>query len=134
MKIVDQIYHCQMPGQVFGIWQLQCHLYIFQPHTEVQVVLITDMGFEMGWFIPYVVEKLMEQIVHEFQLDTANLIWLEHYTSSFRKPTGADFSQVVVEWCHGQAKNPRWVEISPQTVKTLLGEGPSQLPAEEVSV
>jgi hypothetical protein len=36
MKIVDQIYHCQMPGQVFGVWQLQCHLRIFQPHSEGQ--------------------------------------------------------------------------------------------------
>lgn len=122
MKTVDQTYHCQLPGQVFGVWQLQCHLRIFQPHSEVQTVMVTDMGFEMGWFIPYLVEKLIEQIVREFHLDPAKLIWIEHYTPTFRKPSCADFSQVTFDWANGQATNPQWKEIDPETAKALISE------------
>lgn len=122
MKIVDQIYHCQMPGQVFGVWQLQCHLRIFQPHSEVQTVLVTDMGFEMGWFIPYLIEKLIDQIVREFDLDPAKLIWIEHYTPAFRKPSHVDFSQVTFDWHNGQATNPQWNAIAPEAAKALISE------------
>jgi len=126
MKIVDQIYHCQLPGQVFGIWYLQCHLRIFQPHSEVQTVMVTDMGFEMGWFIPYLVEKLVDQIVAEFRLDPARLIWIEHYTPTFRKPSCADFSQVTFVWHNGQATNPQWQEITPEVAQALTNN-PFQL-------
>lgn len=61
--MIDQIYQCQIPGQELGIWQVQCHLRIFQPHPGIQTVLINDMGFEIGWFIPYLVEQLVEQVV-----------------------------------------------------------------------
>lgn len=122
MKIIDQIYQCQMPGQVFGIWQLQCRLRIFQPHTEVQTVMITDMGFEMGRFIPYLVEKLVDQIVLEFHLDPAKLIWIEHYTPNFRKPDCADFNQVTFEWQNGQATHPQWHAIAAKAAQALAGE------------
>lgn len=122
MKIVDQIYRCQLPGQVFGLWKLQCHLRIFQPHHEVQTVIVTDMGFEMGWFIPYLVEKLADQIVREFYLDPTKLVWIEHYTASFQKPTCADFSQVTFDWHNGQATNPQWTAIAPETAQALISE------------
>lgn len=122
MKIIDQIYSCQMPGQVFGVWQLQCRLQIFQPHREVQTVMVTNMGVEMHWFIPYNVERLIEQVVEEFHLDPAQLIWIEHYTPGFRKPTCADFSQVTFEWHHGQVVNPRWTAITPKTAQILICE------------
>jgi len=55
MKKIDQSYHCQITGQAFGVWNLQCYLRIFQPHSEVQTVIIFDIGFEIGWFIPYTI-------------------------------------------------------------------------------
>lgn len=122
MKIIDQTYHCQLPGQVFGVWQLQCHLRIFQPHSEVQTVMVTDMGSEMGWFIPYLIEKLVDQIVREFHLDSTKLIWIEHYTPTFRKPSCADFSQVTFDWHNGKATNPQWTAIAPQTAQALISE------------
>ncbi len=122
MKIVDQIYCCLMPGQLFGIWQLQCHLRIFQPHPEVQTVMITDMGFEMGWFIPYVVERLIEQVVNEFQLNPEKLIWIEHYTPHFKKPTCTDFSQVTFDWEDGRVSNPQWAAISSETAEVFMSE------------
>jgi hypothetical protein len=128
MKVVDQIYHCEMPGQVFGMWHLQCHLRIFQPHTEVQTVMITDMGFEMGWFIPYVVERLIDQIVQEFSLNPAKLIWIEHYSPGFRKPSCSDFSQVIMHWQDGKAVNPRWQAIAPETAMALMGVAPDLEP------
>lgn len=120
MKITDQIYHCQLPGQVFGVWQLQCHLRIYQPHTEVQTVIITDLGLEMNWFIPYRVEDLIDQVVKEFHLDPAKLIWIEHYSPGFRKPTCANFSQITFEWQDGRATNPQWTAIAPETAQALM--------------
>lgn len=122
MKIVDRIYHCQVPGAVFGIWQLQCHLRIFQPRLDVQTVMVTDMGFERSWFIPYLIEQLINQIVKEFHLDPAKLIWIEHYTPTFRKPSCPDFSQVTFDWQNGQAKNPQWRAITPEIVQAFTSE------------
>ena len=124
MKTIDQTYCCQMPGQVFGDWRLQCHLRIFQPHpqTEVQTVMITDMGFEMGWFIPYIVERLIDQVVSEFHLNPAKLVWVEHYTPDPSQPTWADFSQVAFEWQNGQAANPRWFPITPKIAQALFSK------------
>jgi hypothetical protein len=122
MKTIDQIYHCQMPGQGFGTWQLQCHIRIFQPHEEVQTVMITNMGFEMGWFIPYVVENLVDQIVQEFHLNPGKLIWIEHYTSDLRKPSDTDFSHVTFDWHDGKAINPQWTAIAPSIVQALINE------------
>lgn len=122
MKTIDQLYCCQLSDQVFGIEQLQCRLRIFKLHAEVQTVMITAMRFEMGWFIPYVVGRLIEQVVKKFSLDPAKLIWVEHYTPTFRKPTLADFSQVTFEWHDGQATNLRWAEIPPKTVQALINE------------
>lgn len=119
MKIFDQIYCCQMPGQMFGVWQLQCRLRIFQS-SDVQTVMITDMGFEIGWFIPYTIERLIEQIVKEFWLNPAQVIWLEHYASTSRSLNCADFSRVTFEWQNGKATNPQWIAIDPAAVQTLI--------------
>lgn len=122
MKIADHIYHCQLPGQACGVWQLQCRLRIFQPHSEVQTVMITDMGFEMGWFIPYLIEQLVNQVVQEFHLDPAKLIWIEHYTPALQEPSRTDFSQITFDWHNGQATNPQWNEIAPETAQVLIRE------------
>lgn len=121
MKITDQIYSCQLPGQVFGIWQLQCHLRIFQSYSGIQSVMITDMGTEKRC-IPYVVEVLIEQIVEEFHLDVARLVWIEHYTPAFRKASCADFNQITFEWQNGQATNPRWIVATEEIVRAFIGE------------
>jgi len=122
MKIVDRIYTCQMPGQVFGLWELQCHLRIFCPHPEVQTVIITDMGWKMHRFIPYKVEVLANHILKEFHLDPVKLIWIEHYTSNFRRPTCAPFSQITFTWQDGLATYPRSTAIAPQTVQAFISE------------
>ena len=122
MKIIDQIYHCLIPGEVFGTWQLQCHLRIFQPHPEIQTVVITDMGFEFGWFIPYLVEALIDRVIQEFDLEPSKLAWIEHYTPEFRKPGCADFSQVVFSWQSGKSSNPQWIRITAETAQALIGE------------
>ncbi|MGA7938031.1 MAG: hypothetical protein WCA35_31065 [Kovacikia sp.] len=122
MKVIDQIYYCQMPGQVSGTWQLQCHLRIFRSHTNVHTVMITDMGFEIGWFNPSIIEKLVDQIVQEFQLDPAKLVWIEHYASDYRELSVADFSQVVFEWRKGKATNPQWLSIAPEVALALISE------------
>jgi len=124
MKTVDQIYHCQILGQALEEWQLECRLRIFQPqpHIEVQTVMITDMGFELGWFIPHVAESLIEHIVSDFHLNPVKLVWVEHYTPDFRRSTWEDFSQVVFEWQKGKAGNLRWFPLPPQIALALFSE------------
>lgn len=120
MPAIDQIYQCRMPGQDSGIWQVKCHLQIFQSGPHQQTVMLTDMGFEFGWFIPYVTAELATQIVREFDLDPAKLLWIEHYTPRLRRLTSADFSQLTFDWHNKQATNPRWSAIAPQTLQALI--------------
>lgn len=128
MKIFDRIYHCQIPGQAFDIWQLRCQLRIFQLHGEMQTVMITDasletdMNFDMDWFVPFLVDKLINDVVSKFHLNPAKLIWIEHCPPTFRKPSCANFSQVTFDWYNGQATNPQWIEIAPQTAQALINE------------
>jgi hypothetical protein len=122
MKITDQFYTCQMPGQGSSIWQLHCHLRIFRAHTNVHTVVISDMGFEIGWFNPVVIEKLVDQVVQEFHLDPANLVWLEHYASDERSLNDADFSQVAFEWQNGKATNPQWLSITSEVAQALTSK------------
>lgn len=122
MKFIDQIYSCRIAGQVFGAWNLKGHLRIFQPHAEVQTVLLTDMGFNMSWFVPYVTEELINRVVYEFDLDFADLVWIEHYTFQFRRPACSEFSQVTFDWQEGNARYPKWQAITPQVAQVLIGE------------
>lgn len=122
MKTINQIYSCQIPSLVSGMWDLRCHLRIFQVHPEVQTVIISDMVFEIGWFIPYIVEKLADQILQEFKLDPSKLVWLESYSPDRRNPTDADFSQVTFEWQDGKARHPQWHEIIPELAPAFISE------------
>lgn len=122
MKKIDQIYNCRIPGQLFGTWELQCHLRIYQPHPEQQTVIISDMGLENHWFIPYQIESLVHLVVEEFQLHPASLIWIEHYSNEFSKPSTSQFNQVLFEWQAGGVTNPKWVSLTAEAAQTLAGE------------
>jgi len=136
MKTIDQTYYCQLPGQMSGTWQLQCHLCIFQSRSEVQTVtstdtvMITDMGFEMGWFIPYLIETLVNQIVSEFDLNPEKLVWIEHYSSDYRELNATDFSQVTFDWQNGKATNPQWTAITHRAVQELINEDSPLIPVQ----
>ncbi|XGW00130.1 MAG: hypothetical protein ACAF41_14490 [Leptolyngbya sp. BL-A-14] len=128
MKIIDQFYTCKMPGPGSCTWQLHCHLRIFRARTNVHTVMIADTGFEIGWFNPDVIERLVNQVVHEFELDPAKLVWLEYYPSNDRTSTPAyrtstpTFSQVAFEWQNGKATNPQWLSIAPEVAQALISE------------
>jgi hypothetical protein len=124
MKTIDQIYHCQIPSQLSGFWQLQCHLRIFQPYKykEVQIVTLDSMGFEINWFIPYILEQLVERIVSEFHLDPAKLIWVESYAPHCDQPTYADCSQINFDWKNEKATNPQWTPLTLEVAQALMGE------------
>lgn len=119
---IEQPYHCQIPGQIFGVWNLQCHLHIYYPHPEQQTVIISDMRSESNWFIPYQVEFLISQIIQEFHLNPDLLVWIEHYSSCLRKSSWSDFSQVEFQWQSGKVINPRWKDIDRELAQILAGE------------
>lgn len=122
MKIIDQIYHCQMPDPVFGVWILNCYLQIFISHTDIQTVIISDLGFELGWFNPCIVERIADKVVQEFHLNPAKLVWFEHYSSDDQDLNATDFSQVVFQWKNGKATNPQWISINSAEVQLLISE------------
>lgn len=119
---IEQRYYCQIPGQIFGVWDLQCQLRIYYPHPELQTVIISDMCSETNWFIPYQVEFLINQIIHEFHLDPERLVWIEHYSSQIKKTSWADFSQVEFQWHTGKAINPTWKNIDQELAQSWAGE------------
>ncbi|HEY9615727.1 MAG TPA: hypothetical protein V6C64_02730 [Microcoleaceae cyanobacterium] len=119
---IEQLYHCRIPGQIFGVWNLQCHLHIYYPHPEQQTVIISDMRSEGNWFIPYQVEFLINQIINEFHLNPDLLVWIEHYSSRLRKSSWSDFSQVEFQWHSGKAVNPQWKDINQTLARSLAGE------------
>jgi hypothetical protein len=122
MKIVDQSYQCTVPGQDFGTWQLHCYLQIFHSSLGQHIVMVSDMGCETGWFFPYKIEQLANQIVQKFQLDCDRLIWIEHCPSDTSRPKYNGFSQVSFQWQAGKATNPQWHPIDEHLVEVLRQE------------
>jgi len=92
--------------------------------------MITDMGFEMGWFIPYLIETLVNQIVSEFDLNPEKLVWIEHYSSDYRELNATDFSQVTFDWQNGKATNPQWTAITHRAVQELINEDSPLIPVQ----
>jgi hypothetical protein len=121
MKSIDQLYCCHVPGQEFGIWKIRCRVRIFYPHPEVQTVIVTDMGFKSGWFVPCKVEALATLIVEEFGLNPDLVIWIEHYSRQFKQPSCPDFSEVTFDWSTGKAANPEWQVIDKEIARALVG-------------
>ncbi|MGI0485187.1 hypothetical protein ACN4EK_07100 [Pantanalinema rosaneae CENA516] len=119
---IEQPYYCQIPGQLFGVWNLQCHLHIYYPHPEQQTVIISDMRSEANWFIPYQVEYLINQIIHKFHLNPDLLIWIEHYSPGLKKSSWSNFSQVEFQWHSGKATHPEWKDINQELAQVLAGE------------
>ncbi|MDX2244719.1 MAG: hypothetical protein NW224_28935 [Leptolyngbyaceae cyanobacterium bins.302] len=121
MKTVDQLYSCHVPGQVFGIWNIQCRVRIYYPHPEVQTVVITNIMLTSGWFVPCKAESLATLIVEKFDLNPDLVVWVEHYSRGFKKPSCPDFSEITFDWCAGKASNPEWTEISEEMAQLLVG-------------
>jgi hypothetical protein len=108
MKTVDQLYQCHIAGQNSGIWTVQCYLQIFHQQSGQQIVIVSDMSCETGWFIPYKLEQLASQILKEFQLNPDRLVWIEHDLFYAGQSSCTKFSQVLFQWKDGKATNPQW--------------------------
>jgi hypothetical protein len=122
MKTVDQIYSWSILGQACGSRFLQCRLRIFQPHPEVQTVIISEMGLVMRWLLPGLVGTFIDQIVQEFHLHPANVVWLERYTAHTNPFAGDAFTQVTFDWYNGKTINPKWTAIPGQLAQALISE------------
>ncbi|KGF72208.1 hypothetical protein DO97_11195 [Neosynechococcus sphagnicola sy1] len=122
MRIVDQLYQCNVPGQDGYVWQLHCHLRIFQQHPGHKIVMVSDRGCETGWFIPYKLEQLATRIVQDFQLNPDRLTWIEHDPNDGSRQDCIEFSQVVFQWQDGKATDPQWRAIDDQLAALIIGE------------
>lgn len=132
MKIVDQFYQCSVsvPSSVFPeevmTWQLRCYVQIFFRSSGEQVVLMSDLGCEMSWFVPQRLELLATQIAKEFQLNPDRLIWIEHDPAGIgtldSSNLGTELSQVLFQWEGGKARNPQWYDLSAEMVIALKQE------------
>lgn len=122
MKLIDQFYSCRISGPMFGSWSLQCRLRVFQPHPEVQIVMLTDLKLKLRWLIPSLAEALVDRVAQEFDLDPARLIWVEPAAVRFHPLTIADFDQITFSACNGRAIHPQRAPITPSMVQVLLNE------------
>lgn len=122
MKIVDQHYSYSVSSFWFGRWSLQCRLRVFQPHPEVELVMLTDLSSLLRWLIPNLLENMVNQVVQDFHLNPARLIWVEPSAYKFRPLTIADFVEITFETRNGKAVNPKRTAITPQLVQVLLNE------------
>jgi len=132
MGNIDRFYQCSVAGQSYlspkdtTIWQLRCHLRIFFHNSGEQIVLISDLGCEISWFVPHRLELLATQIVKDLQLDADRLIWIEHDPAGTemldKTPLGIELSQVIFQWQDGKATNPQWYDLSPELIAVLRRE------------
>jgi hypothetical protein len=132
MGNIDRFYQCSVAGQGYlspqdiAIWQLRCHLRIFFLSSGEQIVLISDLGCEISWFVPHRLELLATQIVADFHLNPDRLIWIEHDPAGTemldKTALGIELSQVIFQWQDGKATNPQWYDLSPQIIAVLRRE------------
>jgi len=132
MKIIDRSYRFHLPNLLSMDWFLDCHLQIFQSSDQVQtvlakdIVLVTNMGFEMSWFIPNLTESLVNHVINEFNLDPQRLVWVEYYSLGDLKyhsdSNSTGFSWVTFDWQEGKVTQPHWVPMSFQGLQTLIGQ------------
>jgi hypothetical protein len=132
MKIIDQNYRFHLQSSLAADWFLDCHLQIFHCSNQSQtvlakyIVLVTGMGFEMGWFIPNLLESLVNEVVHQFKLDPQNLVWVEYYPLDDPKYhqdlNSTGFSLVKFNWEVGKLRDPHWMPITCQTLQSLIGQ------------
>lgn len=112
-----------MPAEASGVWKIDCRVRVSQPNPETQTVTVSDMGFEVGWFNPSIVERLIEEVIANFRLDPAKVIWIEEYSTEYREMTATKFSQVTFEWQNGKATNLEWEAIAPEAIPSLVHRG-----------
>lgn len=132
MKNVDQFYQCSVKAPSYlsteetVTWQLRCYVQIFFRSSGEQIVLISDLGCEMSWFVPQRLELLATQIVKEFKLDPDRLIWIEHDPAGIgaldSSNLSTELSQVLFQWQEGRASNPQWYDLSLDMVTALRHE------------
>jgi len=120
MKKFDLFYQCHVTGQESSIWQLQCHLRIIQQFGR-QIAIASPQNCEIGWFIPAQLEKLVTQIVQDFELNPDLLTWIEHDSNYASRKTGSEYSEVEFQWHQGIATNPQWRSLS-DDLQFLIGE------------
>jgi hypothetical protein len=138
MKIIDEIYDCRLLSHHSETWYLKCHLEIFQIYSkseimsDVKTVMISDMAFELGWFIPQLVERFIEHVVEEFYLDPKRLIWIECYKTRYARSTSTDFSEVVFEWNQGRAQDLKWKDVYWPSIQELMSDNFLRLPIHDL--
>ena len=120
MKKFDFFYPYHVAGQESSIWQLQCHLRILQQFGR-QIAIASPQNCEIGWFIPAQIEKLVTQIVRDFELNLDHFTWVEHDPNYTNQKIGTEYSEIEFQWHQGIVTNPQWRSLS-DDIKLLIGE------------
>ena len=121
MKNFDLFYQCHVHGQDSAIWQLKCHLRIICESFGQQIVIISPQNCEISWFIPSQIEKLVTQIVHDFQLNPDQLVWLERDPNYASRQICTEYSQVTFRWDQAIATDPQWRSLSNELLPSIIG-------------
>lgn len=121
MKQFDLLYQCHVTGQESTIWQLQCHLRIFELFRQ-HVVIVSPQNCEIGWFFPAQIEKLATQIVRDFELDPDRLTWVEQDLNYRDRQIATEYSVIQFQWHQGVATKPEWRVIADNFMESSVSE------------
>ena len=121
MEFFNAFYFCPMLDRGRGKWQLQCHLSMFYTPYEAWVVFIKNLAPEIGWFKPFILEELVTNIVQNFDLEPAKVIWIHQSERGERQKPLSHYYQIHFTWDGKQALNPHWIKINQPYVSVLMG-------------
>ncbi|HEY9645917.1 MAG TPA: hypothetical protein V6C88_06090 [Chroococcidiopsis sp.] len=100
------LHHCvkQVTNPLLGGLALDYQVYHFSPNHPIKIVVISNSYLLSDRFMPLRMVHTANQIVQTHQLDPANIVWIERFSSSY--PAAASFHLLHFDWLSGQATSP----------------------------
>jgi hypothetical protein len=115
MLLIDTIHHYKP----FDQFQAHCRLRIYQ-HNEQHVIIATEMVDNKEISITSYWPELAHEIAHQYELDLAHTMWIEHYPQgayALASERGDTFDQLTVS-----KEVPDWRRLTVEEVEQLIGE------------
>ncbi len=94
----------QVAHPLLGGLALDYQVYLFSPNHPTKVVVISHSHLLSDRFMPLRMVHTANQIVQTHQLDPANVVWIEQFSSSYS--SSASFHLLHFGWLSGQAMAP----------------------------
>lgn len=115
MLLTDTIHHYKPFEQL----NAQCRLRIYL-HNEQHIVIATEVADNQELAITNYWPELAHEIAHQYDLNLAQTVWLEHYPQggyALGSARGDTFDQITLS-----DELPQWCRLTAAEVEQLIGE------------